>query len=328
LILKVEVISSVISSACISNFISTSYKIGEIIKCYLLQSALNDIYKVETAYQNYIFKIYNKNKKISEINFEISFVSYLKVENIDVAGYIQKNDQNYILQVDVPEGSRYGVLIEFIDGHELDYNNELDAFLYGKYVANLHKISKKFLPNEKIKIIDINFIFETSIISIENFLQKYYKNKLKSFKLFFIFLSKRLKYIDFNDLEQVVCHGDLHGGNALMNSKEISFFDFDFCGYGASVYDLSVFRWGCIIGKRDWQWYNFIKGYKSIKILNNQELLYNLIFVAVQDLRVMNLYIMRTQIVGSQFINKYYIENRIKFMKEIEKQILKMEILK
>jgi len=318
-----KTISSIISPMYIKALLQSSYNIGEIVNCELLQSAINDTYKIKTLNKNYLLKINNKNKNLYEVNFEISFVNYLKSKNIGVAKYIQKIDENFILKINAPEGLRYGVLTEFINGQEPDYKIKDNAFLYGKNVAKLHQEGKFFSPNAKIKKIDINLMLETSIYSIENFLQKHYLNELKVFKIFFDFLLQRLENIETNDLEQVFCHGDLHGGNAFINLKKINFFDFDFCGYGLTSYDISVFRWGCIIGKREWQWENFIKGYKTIRNLEDKELLNSLIFVAIRDLWVMHLYITRTATEGSSFVNHYYIQNRIKFIREIESKVLK-----
>ena len=319
--MNIKTISSVISPVFIKTLLLSSYNINKIVNCELLQSNINDIYKVETLNKNYIFKFYNTSKSLFEINFEISFVSYLKSKNIGVAQYIKKIDRDFILKIDTSEGLRYGVLIEFIEGKEPNYKIQDNAFLYGKNVAELHQVSKKFLPNGKIKEIEIYFLLNKSIQSIESFLQKYYKNELSYFKKLFIFLLQKVKNIEFNVLEKVYCHGDLHGGNVLKNLEQFIFFDFDFSGCGFTSYDISVFRWGCIVGKRESAWQNFIKGYKSIRKLNDMDLTYSLIFVLIRDLFIMSLYINRTKTMGTLFINKYYIQNRIKFLQNIESKL-------
>ncbi|MEA3451520.1 MAG: phosphotransferase, partial [Bacteroidota bacterium] len=188
-------------------------------------------------------------------------------------------------------------------------------------VAKIHKASKTFTPNKKTKEINIDLMIKESIQSIENFLKKYYVAELKYFQYFFNFLLKKIKNIKLNDLEKTFCHGDLHGGNAHKNLNKIIFFDFDFSGYGLVSYDISVFRWGCIINKREEQWKDFIKGYKTIKKLDDKDLSNSLIFVAIRDLWIMHLYISRIKNDGILFIHKYYIQSRKKFLKDLEKQI-------
>jgi len=320
--LNIEIISSVISSKYIIKQVSKSYDIDEIINCELLQSAINDIYKIETTTQNYILKLYKYNyKDVSEIIFEFEFLSYLKSSDIDVANYIKTINKNFMIEINAYEGIRYAVLMNLIDGKELDYKINENAFLYGVNVAKIHKASENFVSNEKIKKIDIDFMLKESMQSIENFLKKYYVDELKYFQSFFNFLLKKLQNIELDYLKKTFCHGDLHGGNAHKKLNKIIFFDFDFSGYGLVSYDISVFRWGCIIGKREWQWKYFIKGYKTIKKLDDKDLSSSLIFVAIRDLWIMHLYISRIKNDGILFIHKYYIHSRKKFLKELENQI-------
>jgi Ser/Thr protein kinase RdoA (MazF antagonist) len=317
-----EIVSSIISSKYIIEQVQKSYNIDKIINCELLQSAINDTYKIETITQNYILKLYRHNyKKVSEIIFEFKFLSYLKSFDINVVSHLETINKNFMLEINAYEGVRYAVLMNFADGVELDYKINENAFLYGVNVAKIHKTSKTFIPNTKIKKININFMLKESIQSIENFLRKYYVNELKYFQSFFNYLLKKLQNIKLDDLEKTFCHGDLHGGNAHKNLNKIIFFDFDFSGYGLISYDISVFRWGCIIDKREEQWKDFIKGYKTIKKLDDKDLSNSLIFVAIRDLWIMHLYISRIKNDGILFIHKYYIQSRKKFLKNLEKQI-------
>ena len=134
-------------------------------------------------------------------------------------------------------------------------------------------------------------------------------------------LINKMKQINFNNFKTVVCHGDLHGGNVNKHLNDINFFDFDFCGYGFVSYDISVFRWGCMIGNRNHLWKEFIKGYKTIQIINDIDLENSLLFVAIRDLWIMNLYLSRIETMGKLFISDLYIENRIKFLKNIEERL-------
>jgi len=320
--LNIEVTSSIISSIFIVEYISISYDIDKVICCELLQSKTNDVYKIETTKEKFILKIYKyQSKKISEINFEIEFVSYLKKSNLNVANYISKKDGDFILKIDAPEGMRYALLTTYAEGNELEYTTSEDAFLYGLNIAKIHKVSQDFKQNRTVKTIDVNLMLEVSIRTIEKILEKEYLDELEYFQYFFKILKSKVKYSQIDNLKKTFCHGDLHGGNAHKNLNNITFFDFDFCGYGLLAYDISVFRWGCIIMKGDWQWQNFIKGYRTINTLDDNELEKSLLFVAIQDLWVMHLYLSRIDTMGQLSIHKFYIQKRIKFLKNLEKQI-------
>jgi len=318
--MKIKVITSVISTQSIIELISFSYDIDKIINCTLLQATIHDTYLIETFSKKYIFKIFKHDYVTkSEINFEIEFVNYLKSMQLNVSNYIQKLDNKYILLINTPEGIRYATLTIYNNGKELEYKNNKDAFLYGLNVGKLHKISKSFKPLEQRKEIDINKMFFKSITRIKLFLNN--TKYLTFFENFENILKNKIKYIDFYNLKTTFCHGDLHGGNVNKYLNKINFYDFDFCGYGFISYDISVFRWGCMIGNRNYLWKDFIKGYRTEETLNEVDLENSLVFVAIRDLWVMSLYLNRVETMGKLFINNLYIENRIKFLKNIEEML-------
>jgi len=218
------------------------------------------------------------------------------------------------------EGARYAILTTYANGIELTYDNREDAFLYGVNMAKLHKTSKNFKPTI-IKNIDIKSRINTSIKTINIFLKSEYQHELEYFQYFFKILLNKFQNLDINDFNKAFCHGDLHGGNAHKLSTTITLFDFDFSGYGLIVYDISVFKWRCMLMREKIQWENFLKGYQEVIKLNSIELKHLLIFVAIHDLSVMHSYIKRTETMGSLYINKFYIKQRIDFLKKIEKQI-------
>lgn len=320
--MKIEVSSSIISSLSIKNHIPLTYNIGKVKSCELLQSSIHDVYLIETIQSKYILKIYKyQYKSVLEIAFEINFVGYLKASHLNVSSYIPKNDGYFILKINAPEGMRYAVLSTYAEGNELEYKQEKDAFWYGLHVGKIHKVSKAFIPRFAIKEINIELILETSIKTIEYFLCKEYHTEWKYFHYFFKLLTNKINFLEIDKLEKTFCHGDLHGGNAHEFLDDLSFFDFDFCGYGLIAYDISIFRWGCMIMRRDWQWQHFIQGYRTTNLLDDNELKHSLLFVALHDLWVMHLYLSRIDTMGQLSIHKFYIHKRIEFLKNLEKQI-------
>lgn len=319
--MNLEIETSLISCDFLKEFISEMYDVEYIINCELLQSSFSDTYKLNTSKQSYIFKIYKHDfKHLPDLEFEIDFVNYLSSEYCEVANYIQTVEGLSIVIINAPEGVRYGVLLDFADGNELSYQDGKDAFLYGVSVAKIHKISKNFTFKHHIKEINIVSMLQDSSIAVNTFLKNNINDK-NYFNYMIDFLNEKAGSVDLDSLEKNFCHGDLHGGNAHRNLKTLTFFDFDFCGYGPIGYDLSVFRWGCMIGHRIPMWQEFIKGYKTINYLEEKELKNSLLFVAIRDLFVMTSYLNRTRWTGRLSINDYYIQNRIDFFKKIKIQL-------
>ena len=140
--------------------------------------------------------------------------------------------------------------------------------------------------------------------------------------MFFLeFSEKLLEKIKNLNFTQQYCHNDLHGGNAKKIGKQIFFFDFDFFGYGYSIYELAVFKWSCIIGNRHDAWNNYIKGYESILKIKINEMKYLMYFVAIRDIIIMSQYIENIDTIGHEIINHFYIKKRMLFLKNINSKI-------
>jgi len=316
--LKSDILKTIFSLNYIKNIIIQNYNLMNINNIFLIKSGINDIYKIVSKENQYIFKIYHYTKEINDLEIKVKFIHYLQSNNILVSYPFKTINNQYIISVNYPEGMRFAILTNFIKGSELTYKSDYDAYLYGRDIAKLHIVSKDFSLISKNKKYDIHQILINSQTIIENFLSKNYPNHLLFFSKF---SRKLLRKLNNLNLTQQYCHNDLHGGNVKINKKNISFFDFDFCGYGYIIYELAVFKWSCMIGNRPTNWEQFIKGYESILKINTMELKYILYFVAIRDIIIMSMYINRINIIGHEIISDTYIEKRIIFLKYINKKL-------
>lgn len=125
------------------------------------------------------------------------------------------------------------------------------------------------------------------------------------------------KNINFQDFG--FCHLDLHGGNANVIGNHLEFYDFDNSLYAPREYDISVFKWSCLIGRRDNYWDIFYKNYKKKRKFNNIN--YNILnyYTILRDLRVFELDIIKTNSYGENYISSNYISNRINFQSSLLK---------
>ena len=317
--MQTDIVKSILSSNYIKNIIVNSYNIGIVKNVFLIKSGLNDIYMVNSNDSQFVFKIYHKSKKNSAIEFENEYMLFLKQYNLST--YPIKNNLNkYIISVKYPEGIKFAILMKYIPYNDfLYYKNNNEAYLYGKYLAKLHKISKQFssLCNKKV---DIKQLLSKSSIIIINFLSKIQSSYLNFFKHFINLIQNNLK---IDDLKIGYIHGDTHGGNAKYYKDKVTFFDFEFSGYGYYLYDIATFKWGCLIGKRKNDFSKFLKGYLEILSIDNynKSLLYQ--FVAIRHLFVISLDIYRFNILGYEIIGKSYINKRVKLLQYINEKISK-----
>ena len=310
------ILKSILSTQSLSSLITDMYHLKYISNIHLLKAGLSDIYQIDIADKKYTLKIHPIGKLKIDLDFEKEFSEYLNKQGLLIPTVLNNKSGQYLTQLNYPEGIRHAILMIHIDGVELQYKNKKDAFLYGESIAKLHNSSKKFRLIKEEKKIDLYNMLNTSRENITSFLDN--KDELLFFQEFINKLLIKLNKIPLIELTSTYCHGDLHGGNVLKSNNNLYFFDFDFCGYGLLSYELSVFKWACIIGRREDQWEEFINGYKSISKLKEIDLKYLMLLVAIRDLFVMSNYIGRVNIIGLEVINKGYIQKRIQFLKHIE----------
>lgn len=319
--LNLEVLHSTISQQEIVDKLLPLYDISGIIKCVLWQSSINDTYIVNTISNQYIIKIYRSSwKNYSDINYEIDAIQYLHFSGVNVSYPLKRFDGLYITEISAPEGLRYAILTTYAEGKELTYQDNSDAYLYGQNIAKIHLSTDKFKTEHAKQVLDIDHLLNEPLQKLKIFFindpcrSDYITNLSEQ-------LFDKLNGIEFGINEFKFCHGDLHGGNAHLSADKLTFFDFDFCGIGWRSYDIAVFRWGCMLRKKEEQWGMFINGYQSVKMISDKDLNYTLPFVAIRDIWVMALHLNRISDLGQSFINDYYLDKRFKFLQNIESQL-------
>lgn len=317
--MQADILKTVLSPMYIQKVLDSQYKLNNINNVILIRSSSNDIYRIITEDNQYIFKIFNLGKTFKDLEFEIEYMLYLNCNNILVSFPLKTISNKHFIYIDYPEGTKLAILTSYIKGRKLEYISN-DIYLFGRNVAKFHKVSNSFLiPTVKQKKYNIFEILHEKKVIIENFLRQYHYQYFNFFSNF----SNNLLSLRNIKFSEGYYHNDLHTDNTRKIDNGIYLFDFDFSGYGYLIYELSVFKWSCIINNKINIWKNFIKGYKSILAVNAQELEYMYYFVAIRDIIVMSFYLNRINIIGHKAINSTYINERMKFLKNINKQIAK-----
>lgn len=318
--LKLKIKTSLVDTTSLLKKIATLYNIDSVSKCSLIKHSNNDIYILTSSEYNFIIKIYSKEYKKEKINFFIDSLLKLSKESDLISYPIRRLDGKYISTIALPEGNRFLIITSYAKGQEQKYQYKKDSFRYGKFVAKLHKLSDIVIPNTiNSNEFNISIMLKDSMIIIKEFLLLKKQNvELLFLDKFVTKLNQKINSINFNEFNQGFCHGDLHGGNAHLLNEKLQFFDFDYCGFGLRAYDIAVFRWSTIIGKRENHWNAFLKGYQSIYNLTQKDLDLINYFVAIRDISVMAKDIEKTKYLGEEYINIFYVKKRISFLKEIE----------
>lgn len=316
---------SILSADGIKKYILSEYNLDQNCECIFLRPGQNDTYKiVEPRKQSYLRIYSSKWRTKSDIESEITLIRHLSENGLRVAAPIENKNNEFMMEINAPEGIRYAVLFESAVGKELDQLNEKQSFNYGETVFSIHESSDK-LGNLNRFNLDMDHLIEQPLSIIKPFL----KNRESDFNYLrttgTALKGKIAELASQFELDYGICHGDFHDGNVFFNKEDdVSVFDFDCFGYGWRAYDISVFLWSCVPPynskeeddrKRMLLWESFIKGYSSSKPIREEEIKAAFIFVAIRHIWFLGLQTNKATSIGSERLSDTFFDYAIVFIK-------------
>ena len=252
------------------------------VMCMFEYRGLNDIYKCTSGDQSFFFKIYAR-KDINEvaIEAEIEVVNHLKRSGLSVAYPITMKNGQYILPIEMPEGTKYGVLFSEAEGIPCnnDMLDEREVLEIGHLIADMHTMLDAIPMVPKRWKLDDRLFLDRSIELLENY-NKFNPHVELSFLKDVVKELKEQIQAKARSWNWVLCHGDIFTGNIhRRNDGNLSIYDFDFCGYGWRAYDMSPFlgNFGTgvredAVDQRKRRLEYFLRGYKNAGSLSDAEI--------------------------------------------------------
>ena len=135
---------SLLSKQALLSHIKDNYEVHEPIHLKYFLRGMNDTYILETGSGKYIFRVYRADRRNkSEIAFELDLLNYLNENDVSVS-IPTKKDGTFINEFFVTEGVKYGVMFSFAEGNEKPIHAVEDSYLFGKSVAQIHKVTDNF----------------------------------------------------------------------------------------------------------------------------------------------------------------------------------------
>lgn len=309
---------SVPSPQALVNHVLSGYAIAPVVDCRFYLQGINDTYLVTTTEAQYVLRVYCMGwRTTGNIQYELDVLNHLTKKRIPVADPVAKPDGSFVHFIDALEGRRAAVLFRFAPGRELIYDDTeaRTSYEYGKAVAQIHLASSDFQAMHDRFALDSRHLITDPLSRVAPLL-KHRPDDLTYIQELATFLQEWLRKHS-EDLERGFCHGDFHGGNAHMGNDGITFFDFDCCGVGLRAYDIAVFRWCARLNmKESTRWPEFLRGYQSIRCLNDSEIRATDMFVAIRHIWLLGLHAGLSHSKGSGWLNDQYFNRHMKFLKE------------
>ena len=222
----------------------------------------NSNYVIFMPYSKCILTIFEHNN-IEELPFYVDLMTYLTKKNFLCPKPIENNSgQALALLKEKP-----ALMVSFLDGKEIAIRDSRSCYSVGQYLARLHLATNNFPQSNKntrgLDWMTVTHLNLKKYLSIED--QKIIELEINYHK-----------EIDKVELPEGIIHGDLFIDNVLfLNDKVSGFIDFYYACNERFIYDIAIAinDW-CIDedGKINKTMYlEFIKGYKSERVLTDNE---------------------------------------------------------
>jgi len=268
------VTDSTLSARHLAIFMQDKYGFNDRVTCKIFRTGINHTYMVVNNEIKYVLRIYciNWRSKL-EISEEIRLLNLLKENQISVSYPILDKNENYIQTLEAPEGTRYAVLFSFAEGRKIRNLTHKTCFSIGMLMARMHKVT----INQKIERInyDINTLTEvpyanaTSLFSESMEEMQFLKKSCTHLKTLFSEVP--------GNMRNGIVHLDLWYDNMnIVDDSSITLFDFDFCGNGWLMLDITYFIMQLFNTEPDRGLYktklqSFMNGYQSITPIPDEE---------------------------------------------------------
>lgn len=266
------VIASIVSEKELGEFAKEKYGLNESFECSLFRTGMNHTYFISDKETKYVLRVYSHNWRTkSEIKEELELLILLSKNNLGVSFPIEDKNGILIHEINAPEGIRYVVLFSFAKGEKIRFLDQETCFSIGSLMAKIHNLT----ANKHIE--RIAYIKETLLELPYDYLKQFFSEEIPEMK-FIKEIGNLFKKSDFEKTQNGIVHMDIWYDNmAISNEKEITIFDFDFCGNGAQILDVGYFCKHLFHIETDKNEYelkknHFLDGYQSIRTLSEDEL--------------------------------------------------------
>lgn len=270
------VTASTLSENHLRQFVIDKYSLSEKCTCKLFRTGINHTYFIEGIETKYIFRVYSFNWRTKvEIQAKLNLLSELKNNNISVSHALSDKDEEYIQEINAPEGIRFAVLFTFAKGGKVRFMNEENCASIGSLMAQIHKTT----ANKKIERIDytIQTLLEVPYHNATRFFSEEL-TEMQYLKSSINVISKTFEIRANDNIQSSCVHLDIWYDNmSITDNNKITLFDFDFCGNGFSILDIAYFCKQLFHIETDKRIYEqkvryFLEGYQSIRNLSQEEI--------------------------------------------------------
>jgi len=235
----------------------------------------------DRADTQFILRVYRPDQRsLSQIKAETDLLLALKERDIPVSWPIADSSGLVIQSVDAIEGTKHMVLFSFAPGRSVMKLNEKQLYTLGYQMARFHVASQTIEVEDKRWTFDVETTLFGPLESLRGILA-HDPEAYRWLQRAAGFAGEKLAELDLASLPSGICHFDFLPKNFHFDGDDITFFDFDFFGYGAFANDIMSF-WQHIgidafHGRLTPEAFsesfaNFLRGYEAVRPVSEREI--------------------------------------------------------
>ena len=315
---------STISAASIARTIGQHYALGPAHGCRLFMRGFNDTYEFEAADgRRYMARLCDHRfRGPANVDYETAFLRRLQQGGVLVGAPVEDRDGRLWRMLDAPEGPREFAVFERLQGRmalatlqrtgKADEQTLADVRALGASLAQIHTAGDSYRGPASLYRLDEAHLLEHPLAQILKVVREPLAAEARE-------IGDRLRarlaecagYLSVGH-----CHGDNHGGNALISDGAgghpiVCWFDFDDGGPGYLAYDLATFLWSFLSFTRSADmgeasrplWPAFIAGYREARPILDPDYAAIGLFVSIRHINFSGQYASRIPEWGAGFVS-------------------------
>jgi len=250
--------------------IENKFNIGKILSFSGIKNGIeNTNYLIKTKRKKYILTIFEKRVDAKDLPFFMKLMYGLSKLKIKCPEPVRSINGKHLIKLK----NKNACIVSFLNGRDKKTLSPNDCYSVGKNIAKLHNASKKIKLYRKnaLAVPKLNKL----LFSINKRINKVQKNILGDMRNEYKYLKKSWP----KNLNSGIIHCDLFIDNIFFyKRKYYGFIDFYFSANDFLAYELSICINALCFNKNGRKYFlnkskstNLIKGYESIRKLNNNE---------------------------------------------------------
>ncbi|QKJ32692.1 phosphotransferase [Mucilaginibacter mali] len=270
---------STLCPVALAKYITDKYGFAN-TDCRLLVRGVGDTYLVNTLSDKYILRVYrSSHRNLPQIQAEVDLLLTLNKAGVPVSHPLTDKSGDAIQAVEAIEGIRHAVLFTYAHGTVVRQMSTTQLQVLGREMARMHQVSAGVNPAGT----RCGFDFDTTLYQPLEMVKPNFADLAEDYQWLQETAGRAvnvLTNLSAGGFTSGYCHFDFLPKNFHFDSDAITFFDFDFMGYGWLVNDIATFHQhlcldiytGRATQEAASEAYDiFLEGYQQVRPLSEQE---------------------------------------------------------